>query len=291
MYWDAHQHFSNPALNESDRQEWLQELVRGSIEHSILGGVHPAEWENQKKIQHQYPQKFTLSFGMHPWWIDECMTAQQESLLVNGFEFLQQSFKNGDFTCLGECGLDFSKKMNPAFFEKQKEYFELQLRMIQNIEGARIPLVCHVVNAGQDFLSLIDRTKRPELPAKITKVGEKIGMIHSFQFSLADSLEIARECQKRGFLISLSPRLLKGLQESSQLKNRIRTFFKTFASDDWVLESDAEQFSQALKILELAKVLAQVLGKDTDFTAENLLAQSTKNLKRLLSVDALAAIK
>ena len=146
---DAHCHLSDARIFSTSSQ-LVEQAQEKNVFQLVLAGVEPEEWARQKLLQIKYPESFILNFGIHPWTVEK----YSESEIDSAMNVLRAElpFAHG----LGETGLDYGKKRDPASFEKQRLSFRKQIRLA--IEFSK-PLVLHVVQAHEDAIKILKEEK------------------------------------------------------------------------------------------------------------------------------------
>jgi len=264
MYIDAHSHWSDSRLFENNQPtaEWnqlMQASLKAGVTQFMLGGVNPGEWERQKYLKNRFPEKFYLSFGVHPYFVAENDLPTCEEAV----DLLSQSLS--DCLAIGEAGLDFRTHLLGADPEvaraQQIQIFENQIEMSL---FSKKPLVLHIVRAHEEALRLL-RFQDSSLS----------GLVHAFN----GSWEIAQEYLKLGFYISVGGAV-------TFIKNeKLRKAVKEIPEDRLLLESDMpDQPPQAIDFPNNSSSLVQIaqeIGQIRGCSADQILMTSTNNFKRL----------
>ena len=229
--------------------EILERSIKAGVRGWVLGGVHPGDWEDQKRVQALFGPTVIPCAGLHPWWVSR----QSEDGLNQGIESFAQLIQKSPG--IGEIGLDFSPNWNTP------ESVQLQERAIARAfelcRGTQKPLVLHVVQAHSKILALIDRWGP----------FAKGGIVHGF----TGSIEVAREYVKRGFLISIGKGILKlGF-------TRLKKAAQELDDDQILLETDSHEPAE---LIEVATALATLRKTDTP----QILTKTSLNLCRLFEI-------
>ncbi len=248
---DAHCHLSDPRMK--DRLSLaIEEATKAGVGLMMLGGVESDEWRRQAQLKRDHPEILRTSFGIHPWRVASCSLPELEQ----EFLVLEREIQNAD--ALGETGLDFHPKRNPASVSIQEEFFTRQLKLA---EKARKPLVLHVVRAHARALLLV-REANLTVPL----------MIHSF----SGSADEAREWVRIGALLSFSGGIARKDEASSQ---KAKEALKATPLSKILFETDApdqafcEGIHEPRLVIEIYRAAAAQLGLELqelkEIVAEN----------------------
>lgn len=205
----------------------------------MIGGVDPDDWQRQRKLKDLHPDWIRTSFGLHPWRVE----ASDRSQMQRALDQLVSVTEEAD--AIGETGLDFHSKRDPAKFDLQREAFRSQIRIAQDF---RKPLVLHVVRAQAESIREIDASgfRGPML-------------VHSF----SGSVEEAREWVKRGAMLSFSGGILiPGKYE------RARKVLQWVPVEHLLLETDG--INEPACISDLYRGVATLRGWELEFLTQKL---------------------
>ncbi|NDG83976.1 MAG: TatD family deoxyribonuclease, partial [Proteobacteria bacterium] len=183
-YIDAHCHLSDGRVF-SEAPGFLARAQAAGVEALMLGGTDPEEWNRQRELKRDHPDLIRTSFGIHPWRVE----GLDSTSLREQFELLRGQVCFAD--AIGETGLDFFKKRNPARFDVQREAFDLHLELARALGK---PLVLHVVAAHAEALRRV-KAIRPGVPM----------IVHAF----SGSAEEAQEWVRVGAMLSFCGRFLR----------------------------------------------------------------------------------
>jgi TatD DNase family protein len=250
---DAHCHLSDDRVWPHAR-EWIARAKANGVKSVRIGGLYPSEWPRQIELQKEFPDFIRTSFGLHPWWIEKTPRAEIDSnlkKLENDLNLAQ---------AIGETGLDFFSKRDPARFADQEFAFRAQLRLALAYQK---PVVLHVVKAHEVVQKIIREEKAESLRFQV----------HSF----SGSEENARAWIRLGAYLSFSGSIVreKGRKLRQALKSvpRAQILLETDAPDQaW--RSDGE--NEPAFIGEIYRVAAQVL----DVPTSSLTAIVAENFNR-----------
>lgn len=117
--FDAHLHLTEPQIITE---------TEPFCSAAIACAVRPAEW---KALPNNLPTSFTLAFGIHPWYADECT---EESLAT-----LREILLQHPAACMGEIGLDGCRE--------KKHQLNALLAQLEVAAELHRPVILHCVRA------------------------------------------------------------------------------------------------------------------------------------------------
>lgn len=219
---DAHIHLS--FLSEQKLKTYFHQAKKMNVHGFALGGYDQKDWLKQIEIKKINPNIRTC-FGLHPWAIEE----KNETELKSEWNFLLSIALRAD--AIGETGVDRFRLQDKKVIEKQMHYFSRSLELASQLKK---PLVLHVVQAHDMILKAIDESD------------QSYGIVHSF----SGSYEIAKEYVKRGYLISVGPRILgEGFKHLKETVERMNLETLLLESDDSIDPHDL--YKVAEKVAEI----------------------------------------
>lgn len=263
MYIDAHSHWADPRILDSEIPDLLKKSAQHNISLFLQGGINPTDWTRQIELKNKYPQNFLLAFGLHPYFIAEneyeiCETAMDElALQIN------------QCTAIGETGLDFRDKYLIGDIEIQKEkqitFFENHIALSKVTNK---PLVIHVVQAHAEAVHVLKTWDPPECG----------GLIHAFN----GSCETANEYLKMDFLISV------GGAVTYEKNSKLRAAVQNLPIEMLLIESDCPDqapsgwvgANDSSSLWSIANEIAKI----KDISPEFVLQTTTSNFKRLFKM-------
>jgi TatD DNase family protein len=186
---DSHCHYSDERVFV-DADRLIGEAQARGVRKFYLAGTHSQEWARQLELKRRFPGLIKTAFGVHPWWAEKF----SETELLQELEQLKNKIHAADG--LGETGLDFSKKRDPAGFERQQLAFESQINLALSLagEGTPKPLVLHVVAAWNEVWTGVQKIIGPNGRFLVPVV------LHRYSGSVEESARWVRA----GALISIS---------------------------------------------------------------------------------------
>ena len=257
MNWiDAHCHLSDPRLNQT-LAKVITESLQKNITQWIQGGIDPADWSRQLKLKEDFPGILPV-FGLHPWRV---VTLTRESCETS-LKTLEEYIDRYRPIALGELGVDLHPKHAGSETKDLQRYvFASQLQLAQK---SKLPIVIHCVSAHDLVLE------------ELGGFYPHGGLVHSF----SGSYEVAKKYLDRNICFSLC---------GSALRSKL-LWLGEIPKELWVVETDApDQTPHTLpkgslnhpqNLIEIAAGIGATIG----VSSEDILDQSTKNLKRIFSL-------
>jgi TatD DNase family protein len=247
---DAHCHLTDDRVWPEAR-EWIARAQGSGLKSVRIGGLYPSEWPKQIELQKEFPDFIRTSFGLHPWWIEKSTRAEIESNLKK----LEADV--GLAQAIGETGLDFFSKRDPARFADQEFAFRAQLRLAL---AHQKPVVLHVVKAHEVVQKMIREEKAESLRFQV----------HSF----SGSAENARAWVKLGAFLSFSGSIVREngskLRQTLKAVPRAQILLETDAPDQaWRRDGQNEPAFIGEIYRSAAQVLDLPLSYLTAIVAEN----------------------
>lgn len=179
---DAHCHLTDPRFFPR-ADAIIEASAEAGVRRFVLGGVEPGEWDRQLELKRRHPERVRMSWGLHPWWVND---ATEEQIQLGLARMRMEAF---EYDAVGELGLDQIDGKHAATGDKQARVFREQL-VIARVTGK--PIVLHVVQSHSEALA----TLRQEGP-------KWKGIVHSF----AADRSIARQYLELGLALSISGRV------------------------------------------------------------------------------------
>ncbi|KAF0221330.1 MAG: TatD DNase family [Geobacteraceae bacterium] len=257
MFIDTHCHLDDSSLSLR-LSEVLDNGSRAGVERYIVPGVDPAGWEGIAALADTCPDVYP-AFGLHPLRADlynERLPDRLETILKRA-------------VAVGEIGLDYTRA--DLSREAQIVAFRGQLR---SAVTAGLPVLIHCRKAFEDLLRIL----REE---GVRQVG---GVMHAF----SGSPEVARECIRLGFYISVAGTVT--------YRNAVKPLevVRSIPLEYLMLETDAPDMTpepyrglpnEPAFIVETGKKVAEIKGISLDEVA----AVTTGNAERLFRFKPLTA--
>ncbi len=252
VIFDSHAHYLDDRF-DNDRDTLLTQLFNTSVCGIIENGTSAETSRQALELAHRYPHLWA-AVGIHP---GEAADAKPEDLAI-----LEQLATDEKAVAIGEIGLDYHYD-DACPRDVQQYWFRSQLELANKLE---LPVVVHDREAHEDTLRYLQEY-RPR------------GVVHCF----SGSVEMAREILKLGLYI--------GLGGVVTFKNARKTVevAAMLPLDRLLLETDAPYLApvphrgercDASLIRHTAETIAEIRG----ISAEELLAVTTENAKRLYNI-------
>lgn len=252
MFIDTHCHLDFSPLHDELGQV-LRRAEMAGVSRYLVPGVAPAGWNRIKSLA-ATDGRILAAFGIHPLLTDRVDRTAVDALVP---------FLDGA-VALGEVGLDYSVQA-PAR-AVQQELLRCQFRLAV---ARGLPLVIHCRGGFADLLRIMQEER-------VDRVG---GIMHAF----SGSTEIARECIRRGFYISVC-----GTVTYANAVRPLRVV-RDLPLDRLVIETDAPDLSpepyrgqanEPAHLVETARAVALLKGVHL----EEVAAVTTTNAMAALNV-------
>ena len=177
--FDAHAHYHDRAF-DGDREIVLKTLKKAGIKtifeagENMDGSIRALKMAERYKGD-EYPV-IRVAAGLHPLYIEEGWKEELENI--------RKLSEERAITAIGECGLDYRGIKDEAVRSRQREVFEAQLALCEELG---LPAVVHSVDAAEETLKLLKA--HPEVR----------GLMHGFAYSA----EIAKQYVSLGWKIGI----------------------------------------------------------------------------------------
>jgi TatD DNase family protein len=252
MFVDTHCHLDHPSLL-ARLPEVLAGAKRARVTRCIVPGVGPDGWESIAALAVSRDDLFP-AYGLHP-----MLAGLYRETLMDRLALYSKKA-----VAIGEIGLDYA--IDGVSREMQINALRNQLRLAVE---AGLPVLIHCRQAFQDLI----RIAREE---NVQRIG---GVMHAF----SGSPEIAAECVRLGFFISIS-----GTVTYRNAKRPVEVVAK-LPLDHLLLETDAPDMTpephrgrdnEPAFLLETARRVAEIKGIDLEEVAE----VTTRNAEQLFGL-------
>ncbi len=174
MLFDTHVHLNAEQFKE-DRDEVIQRAKDEGVEYMVVVGFDRQTIPLAIEIAESHDNIYA-AVGWHP--VDAIDMEDMD------LDWLEELSSHPKVVALGEMGLDYHWDKSPA--DVQKEVFRKQIHLAKKVN---MPIIIHNREATQDIVDILKEEKAEE-------VG---GIMHCY----SGSVEIAEECVKMNFMISL----------------------------------------------------------------------------------------
>jgi len=248
---DCHCHFDD-YIDEKIDQQVVQEALKNGIVRIVGVGM---DFESSRKILNASRENDFLvpCVGVHPW--ESWKTSMEEIKKI-----LKLIESNVDFLAgIGEIGLDYRFIKGVDKWQRQKEVFELFVKM-----GAEYSLALniHTVGAEKEVINMLN------------KYGVEKAVFHWY----TGSFIVLQDILSSGYYISINL--------SVTYSNRVVGIVRQTPLNKIVLESDSPyEFRGILASPSHVRVVAEKVAEIKKISVEKIAEITTKNAKRLFSIE------
>jgi len=254
MYIDSHAHLDDRKY-DADRHEMLMRAREQGVSAIINVGYDLPSSRRSVALAEKYDFIYAAA-GIHP---HDAKEADEAC-----FAELKRLAAHPRVVAIGEMGLDYYRNLSPR--EVQQDVFRRQIALAKE---AGLPVVVHDRDAHGDVMRIL----------KEEKAGECGGVLHCF----SGSWEMAVECMKMGFYISIAgPVTFNNAGKLKEIAARVPT-------DRLLVETDAPYLTpephrgkrnESAFVLFVAAEIARLRG----ITPEEMGALAANNTKKLFSL-------
>lgn len=175
MLFDTHAHLDDEKFDD-DREKVIEDCRAEGVELILNAGSNIATSLKSISLANKYDFIYA-AIGVHP---HDAKDMDEDTAGV-----LRELAKNPKVKAIGEIGLDYHYDFSPR--DIQKERFAEQIELAKEL---KLPIIIHDRESHEDILYIMRKHGAKE-------VG---GVLHSF----SGSAEMAKECMKLNFYISIS---------------------------------------------------------------------------------------
>lgn len=250
---DTHSHIDMPDFQ--DLSTIIKNAETNGIEKIIIPSVDRSSFENVIKIANSYDEVY-VALGIHP---TEAQNSQNED-----FDKIIELASHKKVVAIGECGLDYY--WDKTFIEEQKEIFLKQIEIAKKLKKA---LIVHDRDAHKDTFEILTQNIKDEIPV----------IMHCF----SGSLEIAKECIKKGFYIALG-----GVVTFKNAK-KVHEIAKEIPLEYLLLETDApyltpEPYRGKRNEPAYVKFVAEKIAQIREIPFEDIANITTQNARKVFNI-------
>ena len=267
---DSHCHLDFEPLSE-DIEGVVERAGKSGVVKMINIGTSLHRSREAVELAGRFPNIWA-SVGLHP------QDAGELGEIDSAIDTLRDLAKNEKVVAIGEIGLDYYSagsgtkgSVSAEEKEKQKSLFIAQLKLAEEL---KLPIICHVRDAWDDFFSIIGNWK--------LEIGNcPAGVIHCF----TGDEKIAEKLIKMGFYIGFT-----GFITFNQDKfEHIRRSAVGVPLERILIETDAPflapephrgKVNEPAYVLEIAQKLAELKA----ISAEEVAETTTKNAEKLFGI-------
>lgn len=193
MLFDTHVHLNADQFQE-DIEEVIERALATGIKYMVVVGFDRPTILKAIELAENYDFLYA-SVGWHP---VDAIDMKEEDLV-----WLEELSEHPKVVALGEMGLDYYWDKSPK--EIQKEVFRKQIQLAKKV---KLPIIIHNRDATADIVEIL----------KEENAGDVGGIMHCF----SGSPEIAKECIKMNFYISLGgPVTFKNAKQPKKVAEEI----------------------------------------------------------------------
>ncbi len=282
MLFDTHAHL-NFAAYKDDRNEVIKRALDNNVWLINVG----SKYETSKRaveIAQNYEQGVWAAVGLHPIHLEtQLVKIKVDPEEIQQFQTAEEEFNYQKYkelagsekvVAIGEIGLDYyykpkTKRKLELFKEKQKEVFEVQLKLARELN---LPVIFHCRMAHDDLLKILKEQR--------VKNKERLkGVIHCF----TGKWKQAEEYLEMGFYIGFNGIIFKNI-EGIDFQENIRKI----PLDRILIETDCPYLTplpktgrnEPLYIKYVAKKIAEL--KEVSF--EEVARVTTENARKLFRI-------
>lgn len=249
---DTHMHLTMKEFDD-DREKILEHFEQDGMECAVEVGYDIVSSMKAVKLAESNP-KIYAAVGVHP----------HDANKVQGdwLSFLKGMSRSSKIVAIGEIGLDYYRDLSPR--NVQKEVFEKQLKLAQNLE---IPVIFHTRDAYDDMKEIVKNYKVR-------------GVVHSFNGSKKD----ADDFVKTGFYIGV------GGIATYKKSNTLREIISRLPLDKILTETDSPYLSpQPMRGKrnepKNVRIILELLSQLFNTSFEKMEEVTTQNAKKLFGVE------
>jgi TatD DNase family protein len=250
MLFDTHAHLDDDRFDE-DRRQIIEQCKAEGVE-LILNAASNLETSLSSIALSKEYDFIYASVGVHP--------HDAKSMDNKTTEILSDLAANTKVKAIGEIGLDYHYDFSPR--EVQKQRFMEQIDLAKQL---KLPIIVHDRESHGDIMDIFNKMN-------VSGMG---GVLHSF----SGSVEMARECLKLGFYLSISGPLT--------FKNNVKTVevVREIPLDMLLIETDSPYLTPAPYrgqrnypgyVRYVAEKIAEIKGLTFDEVARTTLENGKK---------------
>lgn len=254
---DTHAHLDFENFDK-DLDETIERFFEDKGKAIINIGVDEERIEKSLELSKKYENIF-VSVGFHP----------EEIQSLENFETIESHLKkvvaeNDKVVAIGEIGLDYFHSKKQEEHQKQKELFEIQLKLAKELE---LPVVLHCRDAYEDMLEILSKGEYSEIPKVLhcyagePEYTEKFLKLENLMFSFTGNITFVKDDNF----------LLESLRMIPLEKIMAETDCPFLAPVPKRGKRNEPQFTRYIieKIAEVKKVSAEKIEEQTDQNAIN----------------------
>jgi TatD DNase family protein len=254
MLFDTHAHLDDDRFDE-DRKQVIEQCKAEGVELILNAASNLHTSLKSIELAKEYDFIYA-AVGVHP--------HDAKSMDNKTIDMLRDLAANPKVKAIGEIGLDYHYDFSPR--EVQKQVFMMQIDLAKQL---KLPIIVHDRESHGDIMELFNKMN----------VKDMGGVLHSF----SGSIEMARECVKLGFYLSISGPLT--------FKNNVKTVevVREIPLDMLLIETDSPyltptpyrgQRNYPGYVRYVAEKIAEIKG----ISFEEVAKKTLENGKRLFDI-------
>lgn len=255
MLFDTHAHLDDKKFDD-DREQVIEECKADGISLILNSASNISSSLKAIGLAKKYDFIYA-SVGVHP---HDVKDMENDTIQV-----LRELAANPKVRAIGEIGLDYHYDYSPR--EVQRKRFAEQIQLAKDL---KLPIIVHDRESHEDTMEILKKTNAKECG----------GILHSF----SGSVEMARECLKLGFYLSISGPIT--------FKNNRKTIevVKEIPLDMLLIETDSpyltpEPFRGKRNNPRYVKHVAEKIAEIKEISFEEVAAKTMENGKRVFRIE------
>ena len=253
MFFDTHCHYDFKQYNE-DRDRLLGEILpKFGMDYVLNVGTTMKSSRESIALAKKYDYIYT-SIGFHP--------HNAKEMKPGDLALLEEMTKEPKVVAVGEIGLDFHYNHSPKDIQRKvfADLLDLALK-------ANLPVIVHSRDANDEVFKILAERR----------IGEKVGgVVHCF----SGTADLAKKYVDIGFYIGIG-----GVVTYKNAED-LRKTVENIPLENLVLETDCpylspEPFRGKRNESPYISYIAEVIAEIKNETAENILAVTNENAKKL----------
>ena len=254
MLFDTHAHLDDDRFDE-DRKQIIEKCKEEGVE-LILNAASNLQTSLSSIALAKEHDFIYASVGVHP--------HDAKSMDSKSIDILRDLAANPRVKAIGEIGLDYHYDFSPRDVQKQR--FKEQIDLAKQL---KLPIIVHDRESHGDIMDIFGKMD-------VSGMG---GVLHSF----SGSVEMARECLKLGFYLSISGPLT--------FKNNIKTVevVREVPLDMLLIETDSPYLTPApyrgqRNYPGYVRYVAEKIAEIKGLSFEEVAKKTLENGKRLFNI-------
>lgn len=248
--FDTHAHLDDEKYDE-DRETILKQCKQQGVELMINAGADIASSLASIRLANENDFIYA-TVGVHP--------HDAKSWDKDSGQTLNELAKNPKVVAIGEIGLDYYYDFSPR--ELQKKVFAEQILLARAL---KMPVMIHDRDSHEDTMTIL----------KANKAGEWGCVLHSF----SGSVEMARECVKRGYFLSIGgPLTFKNNRKTIEVVREIPLDHLFIETDSPYLTPEPYRGKRNVPyhVIEVAKKIAEIKNMEPEEVAQVTMENAKK---------------